>query len=143
MQNVQLCFLLIYPNRQWYNFLSLSTLDRDLFGRKVQFKFFIINNRSLYIIFSKKRNILKKKKLESPNNNQNISGDPSLSINSPPRTQAESYILLTMDLCFNSLQKEILMMSSFCSQQLPNQTSFRWSEVEIWSPINILATRMA
>ena len=102
VQNVPLCFLLIYPNRQWHNFLSLGTLDRDQFGRKVQFKFFIVNNRSYYIIFNKKETYLKRK-LESPNNNQNINGDPSLNTNTPPRTQAESYISLTMDVYASAL----------------------------------------
>ena len=94
--------MLIYPNRQWYNFLSLGTLERDQFGRKVQFKFFIVNNRSYYIIFNKKETYLKRK-LESPNNNPNVSGDPSLSTNTLPRTQAESYILLTMDVYASTL----------------------------------------
>lgn len=108
--------MLIYSNRQWYNFLSLGTLERDQFGRKVQFKFFTVNNRSYYIIFNKKETYLKRK-LESPNNNQNISGDPSLSTNTLPRTQAESYILLTMDVYASTLGRR---KSSWCLLSAPN-----------------------
>lgn len=55
VQNVQLYFLLIQPNRQWCHSLSLGALNKIKFGGQDEFKFFIVNSRICCTVFREKK----------------------------------------------------------------------------------------
>lgn len=124
----------------WCNFLVLAHWKEINLGES-SVQVFYCKQREATTSSSTKKETYLKEKTRSPNNNQNISGDPSLSTNTLPRTQAESYILLTMDVYASTLGEGNPHDVFFLHPMASTQASFRWSEV-IWSPINILATRM-
>lgn len=101
--------------------------DKGQFGGKVQFKFFVVNYRSYYSIFSRKRNPLHK--IRKPK--QGWKHTPGLLQWRPIAEHNAGWVLYFAAhgcLRFHSLQKEMRMRPAFCSQQLPNLTSFRGSE---------------